>query len=71
MAQERCLCASLSIWYKCVFKQQDLKIFGLKLTKIVWAIFHPCEVVGPGSETQLQVGEGLICFINLILELLL
>ena len=39
-----------------VFKHQDLQIiFGLKLTNV--SHFHPLEVVGRGSETQLQVGE--------------
>ena len=31
-------------------------MFGLKLYKYV---FYPLEVVGRGSETQLQVGENL------------
>ena len=32
-----------------MFKHQDLQMFG-----------HPLEVVGRGSETQLQVGENCI-----------
>ena len=53
---------------KCVFKLQDLQMFSLKLNKFenVWSQikknvinFHPLEVVGRGSETQLQVGENL------------
>ena len=38
-----------------MLKHQDLQIFGLKLKKL--SIFHSLEVVGRGSETQLQVGE--------------
>ena len=34
-------------------------MFGLKLNKINVSNFHPLEVVGRGSETQLQVGENL------------
>ena len=41
---------------KWVFKHQDFKMFGLKLYKYS---FHPLEVVGRGSETQLQVAENL------------
>ena len=33
------------------------EMFGLKVNKYVY--FHPLEVVGRGSETQLQVGENL------------
>ena len=33
-------------------------MFGLKLNKYM-RNFHPLEVVGRGSETQLQVGENL------------
>ena len=42
---------------KWVFKHQDFKMFGLKLYK--YSSFHPLEVVGRGSETQLQVVENL------------
>ena len=35
-----------------------LQMFGLKLNKYM-SNFHPLEVVGRGSETQLQVGEKL------------
>ena len=38
-------------------KHQDLKIFDLKLYKINMGNFHPLEVVGRGSETQLQESE--------------
>ena len=38
-----------------MFKHQDLLMFGLKLN----SCFHPLEVVGRGSKTQLQVGENL------------
>ena len=31
--------------------------------KQIWVIFHPLEVVGRGSETQLKVGEYLDCII--------
>ena len=37
---------------KCVFKYQDLQIFGHKLSN-----FDPLDVVGRGSETQRQVDE--------------
>ena len=37
-----------------VFEHQYLLIFGFKLFSI---IFHPFEVMGRGSETQLQVGK--------------
>ena len=40
-----------------MFKQQDLQMFGLKLSKL--SNFHPLEVVGHGSETQIQVSENL------------
>ena len=33
-------------------------MFGLKLIKCI-RNFHPLDVVGRGSETQLQVGENL------------
>ena len=35
---------------------QDLQIFGFQI-KHTMSDFHPLEVVGRGSETQLQVGE--------------
>ena len=34
-------------------------MFGIKLKIIIMRNFHPLEVVGRGSETQLQVGENL------------
>ena len=37
---------------KCVFKHQDLQMFGYKLNN-----FPPFEVVGRSSDPQLQVGE--------------
>ena len=40
---------------KCIFSDQYLQIFGHKLNNM--SDFHPLEVVGRGSETQLQVGE--------------
>ena len=40
---------------KWVFKHQDLQMFGLEWNK--YEHFCPLEVVGRGSETQLQVGE--------------
>ena len=43
---------------KGLFKQQDLQMFGLKLTNI--SNFHPLKIVGRGSETQLKVGENNI-----------
>ena len=43
---------------KCVFKHKDLQMFYLKLNKHMHN-FYPLEVVGSGSETQLQVGENL------------
>ena len=42
---------------KRVFKQQDSQLFCFKLIK--YCNFHPLEVVGRGSETQLQAGENL------------
>ena len=42
-----------------MLKHQDLQVFGPKLDKYDTSIFHPLEVVGRGSETQLQVGENL------------
>ena len=43
---------------KCVFKHQDLQMFCLTLS-ICMRNFHPLEVVGRGSKTQLQVGGNL------------
>ena len=37
---------------KFVFKHQDFQMFGLNAV----INFHPLEVVGGGTETQLQVG---------------
>ena len=42
---------------KSVSTSQDLQIFDLKLNK--YEYFHPLQVVGRDSETQLQVGENL------------
>ena len=42
---------------KCVFKHQHFQMIDLKLANT--SNFHPLEVVGRGSETQLQVGENL------------
>ena len=42
---------------KWLFKQNDYQMFCLKLNK--YQQFHPLEVVGRGSETQLQAGENL------------
>ena len=39
---------------------QDLQMFNPKLNKLEY-FFHPIEVLGPGSETKLQVGENLFC----------
>ena len=39
------------------FKHQVSQMFDLKLKKM--RNFHPFEVVGRGSETQLQMGENL------------
>ena len=41
----------------CVLKHQDLQMFSLKLNTL--SNFHPLDVVGRGSETQLQVDENL------------
>ena len=41
---------------KYMFKHQDLQIFCVKLYLEMCNI-HPLEVVGRGSETQLQAGE--------------
>ena len=40
-----------------MFKHQDLRIVDLKLNKL--SNFHPLEVLGLGSGTQLQVGENI------------
>ena len=40
-----------------VLKDQDLQMIGPKLKNT--CNFHPLEVVGRGSETQLQVGENV------------
>ena len=40
---------------KRVFKHQYWQMLGVKLTNM--SNFHPLEVVGRVSETQLQVGE--------------
>ena len=45
-----------SLEMKWVFKHQDLQIFGPTLNKCEY-FFQPHEVVGRGSETQLQVGK--------------
>ena len=42
---------------KCVLQHHYLNICGLKLNNV--SNFHLFEVVGRGSETQLQVGENL------------
>ena len=45
---------------KCVFKHLYLEMFGFKLNKYVYmSNFQPIEVVGRGSDAQLQVGEHL------------
>ena len=43
---------------KLVFQHQNLQMFDLKINKYK-SNLHPLEVVGRGSETQLQVGENL------------
>ena len=43
---------------KYVSKHQDSQIFGLQLNKYM-GNFQPLEVVGRGSETQLQVADNL------------
>ena len=40
-----------------MLRHHDLQMLGLKLKKMVK--FHSLEVVGLGSETQLQVSENL------------
>ena len=42
---------------KCVSKHHNLQIFVLKLNK--YEKFQALEVVGHGSETQVQVAENL------------
>ena len=42
---------------KCVSEHQDLQFLCSNLTNI--SICQPLEIVGRGSETQLQVGENL------------
>ena len=39
-----------------MFKQHYLQMSQIQQ---IWLHFHPLEVVGRGSETQLQVGENL------------
>ena len=39
-----------------MFKHEDLQIVAYKLNKCM-NIFHPPEVVGRGSETQLRVDD--------------
>ena len=46
---------------KCVFKHQDLQMFGSKI-KQIQSNFHSLEVVGRGHETQLQVGGNFFFF---------
>ena len=48
---------SLLLGVKCVSKHLNLQIFVIKLTNM--SDFQPLEVVGRGSETQLQVAENL------------
>ena len=43
-----------------MFKHQHFQMFDLELN-IHMSNFHPLEVVGRGSETQLHVGENLNC----------
>ena len=42
---------------ECASHHQDLQILVLKFNKM--SHFQPLEVVGRGSETQLQAGENL------------
>ena len=42
-----------------LIKHQDLQMLGLRLKKQNMSSSHPLEVVGCGSETQLQVDENL------------
>ena len=44
---------------ECVFQRQHLQLFCLKLNRTYMSNFQPLEVVGRGSETQLQVGENI------------
>ena len=50
---------SLVLEIKSPFIQQHFYMIGLKLNNHI-SNFHPLEVVGRGSEAQLQVGENLI-----------
>ena len=47
---------SLLLWNKRVSKHQHVQMLSVKLNK---SNLHSLEVVGRGSETQLQVGENL------------
>ena len=38
-----------------MFKHKDLEMLGIKFTKM--SNFHPIEVMGRDSETQLQMGD--------------
>ena len=49
---------SLILGTKCAFKHQDLQLFGLNI-KTNMINLQPFEVLGGGSETQLQVIENL------------
>ena len=49
---------------KCVFKQQDLQMLGIKLNM---SNFQPLEVVDGGSETQLQVRIILIFELSVLM----
>ena len=53
---------SLLLRTKCVLKHQDFQMFGFNETDMGHC--HPLEVVGRGSETQLQVGEKFIYLIQ-------
>ena len=43
-----------------MFNHQNLQMFYAKVKNI--SNFHPLEVVGRGSETQLQVGENIFFY---------
>ena len=43
---------------KYVFKHQDMQMFDLKLNEYM-SNFQPIELVGRGSEAQVQVAENL------------
>ena len=45
-----------------MLRHHDLQMFGLNLNK--YDYFYPLEVVGHGSETQLQMSENLNYLIN-------